>query len=169
MNLNKNSRKSSLSFLGWILAILYLASFLASDGPKVADAGFFSNDLEVFEEIMDLVSDKYIYPPDHKKLFSAAIEGMIKSIDSQLISLSKNPDINTIRYKTKNTQYQLTYDRTHNLDELERVYYFLQKKPDKTITKVNLESSAIEGVMSSLDTYSQYKVKDSFKRSMRDT
>ncbi len=169
MNLNKNSRKSSLSFLGWILAILYLASFLASDGPKVADAGFFSNDLEVFEEIMDLVSDKYIYPPDHKKLFSAAIEGMIKSIDSQLISLSKNPDINTIRYKTKKTQYKLTYDRTHNLDELERVYYFLQKQPDKTITKVNLESSAIEGVMSSLDTYSQYMDKDSFKRSMRDT
>jgi carboxyl-terminal processing protease len=169
MNLNKNSRKYSLSFLAGILAILYFASSLVPDSHKVAEAGFFSSDLEVFEEIIDLVSDKYVYPPNHKKLFSAAIEGMIKNIDSELFTLSKNLDINTIKYKKKGTQYKLTYDRGHNWDELERVYYFLHNQPGKTITKNNLENSAIEGVMSSLDTYSQYMNKDSFKRSMRDT
>ena len=169
MNINKNPKKYSLSFLVGILAILYFASFLDSDGPKIAEAGFFSSDLEVFEEIIDLVSDKYVYPPNHKKLFSAAIEGMIKSIDSELVNHSKNPDINIIRYKKKGTQYKLTYDRSHNLDELERVYHFLHNQPGKRITKNNLENSAIEGVMSSLDTYSQYMDKDSFKRSMRDT
>ena len=28
-----------------------------------AEAGFFSNDLELFEEVVDLVGDKYVYVP----------------------------------------------------------------------------------------------------------
>ena len=33
-----------------------------------AEAGFFSNDLELFKEVVDLVGDKYIYPPNYKKV-----------------------------------------------------------------------------------------------------
>jgi hypothetical protein len=29
-----------------------------------AHAGFFSNELEIFEEVIDLVSERYVYPPD---------------------------------------------------------------------------------------------------------
>ena len=148
MNLNKNSRKYSLSIVAGILVFLCLSNILTTVRPNAADAGFFSSDLEVFEEVIDLVSDKYIYPPDHKKLFSSAIKGMIKNLDSELITLSKKHDINTIRYKDKGTQYKLTYDRDHNLDELEKIYYFLHNQPDKAITKDNLENSAIKGIIS---------------------
>ena len=152
-----------------LLAFLCLpqANILGPGG--LANAGFFNSDLEIFEEVMDLVSTKYVYPPDHKKLFSAAIEGMIKNVDPELVTLSKNPDINTLRYKKEDTRYKLTYDRNHDWDELQKVYYFLHDQSNKTITKENLESSAIEGIMNSLDTYSQYMDKDSFKKSMRDT
>lgn len=172
MNLNKNFRKYSLGLVAGVFALLCLpqVNILGPVGLKgTADAGFFSSDLEIFEEVMDLVSDKYVYPPDHKKLFSAAIEGMIKNVDSNLITLSKTPDINTLRYKNKGARYKLTYDRNHDWDELQKVYYFLHDQSDKTIAKKDLESSAIEGIMNSLDTYSQYMDKDSFKKSMRDT
>ena len=172
MNLNKNFRKYSLGLVAGLLAILCLpqANILSPVGFKgIADAGFFSNDLEIFEEVIDLVSNKYVYPPDHKKLFSAAIEGMIKNVDSERVTLSKNPGINTIRYKNRSTQYKLTYDRNHDWDELQKVYYFLHDQSDETFTREILENSAIEGVMSSLDTYSQFMNKDSFEKSMRDT
>ena len=89
-----------------------------------ADAGFFNNDLEVFEEVIDLVSEKYVYPPDHKKLFSAAIEAMIKEAGSKELTLSKNPGINTLRYKNRNTQYKLTYNKKHDWEEFQKIYYF---------------------------------------------
>ena len=172
MNSNKNFRKYSLGLVAGLFALLYLPqlNILGSAGFKgTADAGFFNSDLETFEEVMDLVSEKYVYPPDHKKLFSAAIEGMIKNADSELVTLSKNPGINTVRYKDKDTRYELTYDKDHDWDELQKVYYFLHDQSNKTFTKKNLESSAIEGLMSSLDTYSQFMHKDSFEKSMRDT
>ena len=49
---------------------------------STAHAGFFNNDLETFEEIINLVANKYVYSPDHKKLFSAAIKQMVKTADS---------------------------------------------------------------------------------------
>ena len=170
MNPNKNFRKYSLGLLAGLLVLLCLPQLNIPVGLRgIADAGFFSNDLEVFEEVMDLVSEKYVYPPNHKKLFSAAIEGMVKNVDSELLTLSKNPKSNTIRYKNQSTRYRLTYDKNHDWDELQKVYYFLHDQSDKAITKENLEISAIEGILSSLDTYSQYMDKDSFKKSMRDT
>ena len=54
---------------------------------SIAHAGFFNNDLEIFEEIVDLVAEKYVYSPDHKKLFTAAIEKMIKIVGSKNIKL----------------------------------------------------------------------------------
>ena len=172
MNSNKNFRKYSLGLLAGLLALLCLpqVNILGPVGLRgIADAGFFNNDLEVFEEVIDLVSGKYVYPPNHKKLFSAAIEGMIKNIDSEHVTLSKNRKVNTIRYKNQSTRYKLTYNKKHDWDELQKVYYFLHDQSDKAITKEDLEKSAIEGIMSSLDTYSQYMDEDSFKKSMRDT
>ena len=134
-----------------------------------ADAGFFNNDLEIFEEVIDLVSEKYVYSPDHKKLFSAAIEGKIKSADSMEVTLSKNPGINTLRYKNQATQYKLNYNKNHDWDELQKIYYFLLDHSRNKLTKETLEISAIEGIMKSLDTYSQYMDKGSFEKSMRDT
>jgi carboxyl-terminal processing protease len=172
MNSNKNFRKYSLGLLGGLIALLCLpqVNILGSVGLRgIADAGFFNNDLEVFEEVIDLVSGEYVYPPNHKKLFSAAIEGMIKTIDSKHVRLNKNPNINTIKYKNQSTRYRLTYDNKHDWDEFQKVYYFLLDQPDKAVTKEDLENSAIEGIMSSLDNYSQYMNEDSFKKSMRDT
>ncbi len=172
MNPDKNLRKYSLGLVAGVFALLCLphVNILGSASFKgTADAGFFNSDLEIFEEVMDLVSEKYVYPPDHKKLFSAAIEGMIKNADSELVTLSKNSGINTVRYKNRGTQYKLTYDKSHDWDELQKVYYFLHDQSDKAITKRNLENSAIEGIMSSLDTYSQFMNKDSFKKSTRET
>jgi carboxyl-terminal processing protease len=172
MNPIKNSRKYSFALVAGLLALLCLPQ-VNTLGPVnfkgTADAGFFNNDLEIFEEVIDLVSEKYVYPPDHKKLFSAAIEGMIKSADSVDVSLNKNLDINTLRYKNKATQYKLTYNKKHDWDELQKVYYFLHDHSKNAITKENLESSAIEGLMKSLDTYSQFMDKGSFEKSMRDT
>ena len=170
MNPNKNFRKYSLGLLAGLFALLCLLNIPGSAGFKgTAYAGFFSSDLETFEEVMDLVAEKYVYPPDHKKLFSAAIEGMIKNADSELVTLSKTPSINTVRYKNQDTQYKLTYDKDHDWDELQKVYYFLHDQSNATFTKEDLETSAIEGLMSSLDTYSQFMHKDSFEKSMRDT
>ena len=42
---------------------------------------FFNKDLETFEEIFSLVADKYVYSPDPKKLFSAAIEKMVRNVE----------------------------------------------------------------------------------------
>ena len=77
MNPIRNPRKYSLALVVGLLALLCLPQ-VNTLGPVnfkgTADAGFFNNDLEIFEEVIDLVSEKYVYPPDHKKLFSAAIE-----------------------------------------------------------------------------------------------
>ena len=170
--MKRNFRKYSLCLVVGLWALLCLPQ-VNTLGPAnfqgTANAGFFNNDLETFEEVIDLVSEKYVYPPDHKKLFSAAIEGMIKNADSVELTLSKNPGINTLRYRNRTTQYKLTYDRSHDWDELQKVYYFLHDHSRKAITKESLETSAIEGIMNSLDAYSQYMDKDSFEKSMRDT
>ncbi len=153
-----------------LFALLFLPPVNIPVGLQgTADAGFFNNDLEIFEEVMDLVSEKYVYPPDHKKLFSAAIEGMIKNADSEAVTLTKNPGINTVRYNNRATQYKLTYDKSHDWDELQKIYYFLHDQSGKAVTKEELETSAIEGIMNSLDAYSQYMNRDSFEKSMRDT
>jgi C-terminal processing protease CtpA/Prc len=170
--MKRNFRKYPLILVAGLLALLCLPQVHTLgpvNGQGTADAGFFNNDLETFEEVIDLVSEKYVYPPDHKKLFTAAIEEMIKNADSEELTLSKNPGINTLRYKNHSTQYKLSYNRSHDCDELQKVYYFLLDHSRNTATKETLENSAIEGIMSSLDAYSQYMDQDSFEKSMRDT
>ena len=59
----------------WVLlpGLILLLWVLPLTGPyshyfnSIAQAGFFNNDLETFEEIVDLVAEKYVYSPDHKK------------------------------------------------------------------------------------------------------
>ena len=52
-----------------------------------AEAGFFSNDLELFEEVVDLVGDNYVYAPDYKKMFMASIDEMVLALNDENISL----------------------------------------------------------------------------------
>ena len=134
---------------------------------STAHAGFFNHDLETFERIIELVSEKYVYSPDHKKLFSAAIKKMIKSTGSA--NVTTNPSGSTITFNNKSKKYFLNYDMRHDLDELQKVYYFLHDQSNKSLSKDDLEVAAIRGIMGSLDTYSQYLDESAFEKSMRDT
>ena len=134
---------------------------------STAHAGFFNNDLETFEEIIELVSEKYVYSPDHKKLFSAAIEKMVKTADTA--NVTTNPSGSTVTFNNKSTRYFLNYDMRHDMDALHKVYYFLHDQSNKSLSKNDLEVAAIQGIMSSLDTYSQYLDETAFEKSMRDT
>jgi carboxyl-terminal processing protease len=134
---------------------------------STAHASFFNHDLETFEEIIELVSEKYVYSPDHKKLFSAAIEKMVKTADSA--NVTTNPSGSTITFNNKSKKYFLNYDMRHDLDALQQVYYFLHDQSNKSISKNDLEVAAIRGIMGSLDNYSQYLDESAFEKSMRDT
>ena len=134
---------------------------------STAHAGFFNHDLETFEDIIELVSEKYVYSPDHKKLFSAAIEKMVKTTDSA--NVTTNPSGSTITFNNKSKKYFLNYDMRHDMDVLQKVYYFLHDQSNKSLSKDDLEVAAIRGIMGSLDTYSQYLDESAFEKSMRDT
>lgn len=134
---------------------------------STAHAGFFNHDLETFEEIIELVSEKYVYSPDPKKLFSAAIEKMVKTTDSA--NVTTNPSGSTITFNNKSTQYFLNYDMHHDLEALQKVYDFLHEQSNKSLSKNDLEIAAIRGIIGSLDTYSQYLDESAFENSMRDT
>jgi carboxyl-terminal processing protease len=157
----------------WILMpaiiVLLLAASISSWSQlsSTAHAGFFDNDLETFEEIIELVSKKYVFSPDHKKLFSAAIEKMVKATNSA--NVTTNPSGSTITINNKSKNYFLNYDMRHDLDALQDIYYFLHEQSNKSLSKNDLEVAAIRGIMGSLDTYSQYLDESAFEKSMRDT
>jgi carboxyl-terminal processing protease len=157
----------------WILMPAIIALLLAASVSSwnqlssTAHAGFFDNDLETFEEIIELVSEKYVFSPDHKKLFSAAIEKMVKAANSA--NVTTNPSGSTITFNNKSKHYFLNYDMRHDLDALQEVYYFLHEHSNKSLSKNDLEVAAIRGIMGSLDTYSQYLDESAFEQSMRDT
>jgi len=136
---------------------------------STAHAGFFNNDLETFEEIINLVANKYVYSPDHKKLFFAAIKQMVKTADSPNVTLTSNPSGSTVTSNKKTTRFFLNYDMSHDMDELQKVYYFLHEESKISLPKKDLELAAIRGIMGSLDTFSQYLDKSAFENSMRDT
>lgn len=118
---------------------------------------------------MDLVSEKYVYPPDHKKLFSAAIEKMVKAVGHENSNHTRNPSGGAITFNQKTAKYLLNYDLSHNMDELQKVYYFLYDQSKGSLSKKDLEAAAVRGILGSLDTYSQYLDKSAFEKSMRDT
>ena len=162
----------------WVLlpGLILLLWVLPLTGPyshyfnSIAQAGFFNNDLETFEEIVDLVAEKYVYSPDHKKLFTVAIEKMVKAVDSPKIDLMSNPSgSSSITFNEKTIKFYLNYDLSHNMDELQKVYYFIQNQSKNFLSQNDLEVAAIRGILDSLDNYSQYLDKSAFEKSMRDT
>ena len=155
----------------WILIPVIIALLISIPSwthlGSTAYAGFFNHDLETFEEIIELVSEKYVYSPDHKKLFSAAIEKMVKTSDSA--NVITNPSGSTITFNNKSMRYFLNYDMRHDMEALQKVYYFLHDQSKNSLSKNDLEVAAIRGIMSSLDNYSQYLDESAFEKSMRDT
>ncbi|MZG52869.1 MAG: S41 family peptidase [Nitrospinae bacterium] len=156
----------ALIILFWALPV---SSFNLNPLGSSAGADFFNKDLETFEEIFELVTDKYVYSPDPKKLFSAAIEKMVRTADSANATLTSNPSGSEIVFNNKTAQYFLNYDISHDMDELRKVYYFLHDESKNALIKNELEVAAIRGLIGSLDTYSQYLDKSAFEKSMRDT
>ena len=87
----KNIKRTAIIAIVFIGALLLSPSGFQSDEKsllKSAHAGFFSNELEIFEEVMDLVSDRYVYPPDFKKLYAASIEQMLATVKTETIALT---------------------------------------------------------------------------------
>lgn len=137
--------------------------------PKIAHAGFFSQDLELFEEVVDLVSDKYVYPPDYRKLFEGAFEGMVAFVDDKELIHQKAGAKGMLRWKGRNLPYRLTYNFKDNMNALKKAYYFLAEGMDEKSLNRDLEFAGINGMMETLDLYSQFMDQSMFDRSMRDT
>ena len=81
-----------------------------------AEAGFFSNDLELFEEVVDLVGDKYVYAPDYEKMFGASIDEMVLALNDENISLKNESIGQSISKFDKNIRYTLGYNRENALE-----------------------------------------------------
>lgn len=132
-------------------------------------AGFFSDDLEIFEEVLMLVSRKYVYPPDYKRIFSSAIEEMVKTAGLENL-IFEDTDLGQTIFKDNNkVTYNLDADRARNFRAFKKVYYFLMDEFNGLPSKQELEVAGITGIMNALDPYSQYLDKKLFNRSMRET
>ena len=168
-----SSRKIAALLTATLLGLFLL--FPAGGGKPVsallstAEAGFFSNDLELFEEVVDLVGDKYVYPPDYKKMFMASIDEMVRTLDDENITTTDNPGGQTISRFDSSIHYQLNFNREHDLEAFKKVYYFLHEESKSKLSKEKLETAAVTGLMNSLDPYSQYMDAEVFDKSMRDT
>ena len=168
-----SSRKIAALLTATLLGLFLL--FPAGGGKPVsallstAEAGFFSNDLELFEEVVDLVGDKYVYPPDYKKMFMASIDEMVRTLDDENIITTDNPGGQTISRFDSSIHYQLNFNREHDLEAFKKIYYFLHEESKSKLSKGELETAAVTGLMNSLDPYSQYMDAEVFGKSMRDT
>ncbi len=155
---------------------LFLGLFLLVPGPSgnvplssIAHAGFFDNDLEIFEEVVDLVADNYVYAPDYKKIFSAAIKEMTRSVKDENLVADSSSAITVLKKGDSKIRYRVSFSRSENMNAMHSVYKFLLKNFEETVSKEHLEAAGIAGLMNSLDAYSMYMNKADFERSMRDT
>ena len=58
-------KKRYVGILTTVIVVICL--FLSiSQTSRIAFAGFFDDDLEIFEEVFSLISDNYVYPPTIK-------------------------------------------------------------------------------------------------------
>jgi carboxyl-terminal processing protease len=168
-----SSRKIAALLTATLLGLFLL--FPAGGGKPVsallstAEAGFFSNDLELFEEVVDLVGNKYVYPPDYKKMFMASIDEMVRALDDENIITTDNPGGQTISRFDSSIHYQLNFNRENDLEAFKKIYYFLHEESKRKLSKEELETAAVTGLMNSLDPYSQYMDAEVFGKSMRDT
>ncbi len=158
-----------LVFIGTLILSISLEVRGKSLFFSSAHAGFFDRDLELFEETVDLVAEKYVYPPNFKKLFDGAIENMVKSIEDEKLVHSKRPNFQSLTWKGRTIRFHLTYEQDENFASFVSVYNFLVDEFEGTTTKEKLELSAIRGLIETLDPYSQFMDKEVFNRSMRDT
>ena len=134
-----------------------------------AYAGLFNDDLEIFEEVMNLIASKYVYPPDYKKIYSAAIKGMVTKAGSGTVSVDSSNTNYTVRIGNEKIRFTLNFNRANNVKALKDVFYFLAKQPEINMAKKELELAGIDGVMATLDPYSLYLKKEDFAKSMDDT
>ncbi len=154
-----------------VISILVPSLFIpagSGDSDK-AYAGFFNDDLEIYEEVMNLIADKYVYAPDFKKIYSAAIKGMVTKAGSGTVSVDSSNTHYTVRKGNGNIKYKLSFSRDDNMKAFKNVFYFLAKQPEIKLTKKDLEDAGIDGAMSALDAYSLYLNKSDFEKSMNDT
>lgn len=160
----------------WLFYILVLAMVLLpyrmQDHRPVsssAHAGFFTSELEVFGEVLDLVTDKYVYPPDFKKIFSLSIDEMLAQAPEGSIEVGEHGESRTLEKGSSRVSYQLTFSRRNNMRALHLVYNFLLRNHPDQWKPRELESHAINGMMKALDHYSLYMDPEEFEDSMRDT
>jgi len=169
-------RKISLKLLLGMTFVL-LAFFLVNpigfqSGPfqaQPAHAGFFDDDLDVFDEVLELVTDNYVYPPDFKKLFTAAINAMVETVEKENLSVNSVYSGKTLEANGKKFSYRLSFNKNENLQALQGVYDFISREFKGKVSKKDLEKAGIDGLMDSLDPYSLYMDKEEFEASMRDT
>ncbi len=165
----QNRKKRYAEVIATLITILCLFLFI-SQTSNSAFAGFFDDDLEIFEEVFSLISDNYVYPPDYQKLYSSAIEEMASFPGLESLSFENSGEgSSVIRKDDLNVKYNLTPSSEHNFRELKKVYYFLRDNFRDTFTEKQIETAGIVGAMNSLDPYSQYLDKKLFERSIRDT
>ena len=168
--LNKKKRLLITTvLLGFLLLVPLGSKNHLGTFQTVTEAGFFDNELSLFDEIIDLVGDKYVYTPNYKKMLTASIEEMIKSLDDENIIFKYTPDLQSISKYATSIDYKLDYNREKSIETFKKVFYFLSEDFKKKLDKEKLEIAAVTGLMNSLDPYSQYMDVDSFIRSMRDT
>lgn len=134
-----------------------------------AHAGFFNNDLELFDEVMDLIAEKYVYPPNFKKLFSIAIDEMVAAAGRDRLIVRKTSGGQLIQGGKRQVQFNLNYDQSHDMASFKKVYYFLMDESRGKYSSQELETAAVVGIMNSLDPYSQFLDENAFEKSMRDT
>lgn len=137
--------------------------------PKAAHAGFFDSDLDTFDEVLDLVANHYVYPPDYKKLFAAAIDEMTGLPAKEKLRITAVYSGNTLQANGKTFNYRLNFSKEDNRQALKGVYDFLHQQFPKKASKNKLELAGINGLMDSLDPYSLYMSPTEFEESMRDT
>lgn len=166
-------RKWALLLGTILLALFFTTPWDGRDNeysfPASAHAGFFSSDLDIFGEVLDLVSDNYVYAPDFKNLFAAAIQGMIDKLEAENLKVEKVVSGQILDTGEARLSYRLNFSQSENFEIMKSVYHFLGKQYAGKIKKKDLEVAAIEGMMGSLDPYSLYMDKGHFERSMRDT
>jgi len=169
-------RKASLKYLLGTAFVL-LAFFLANpvgfqsgifQAPP-AHAGFFDDDLDVFDEVLELVADNYVYPPDFKKLFTAATDAMVKTAEKENLTVTSTQSGKTLETNGKKFSYQLSFNKDKNMKALRGTYDFISREFKGKISKKDLEKAGVDGLMGSLDPYSLYMDKEEFEASMRDT
>ena len=95
-----------------------------------------------FDEVLDLVADNYVYPPDFKKLFNAsAIAAMVKTAEKEKLAVTSVYSGKTLEANGKKFNYRLTFNKDENMKALQGVYDFLSHEFKGKVTKKDLEKA----------------------------